>query len=406
MRELATLVDVDVADVHKGARLAGQLRRRDDGVAVFAYDPDYDGPGVATTLPRGRQVVAGPPGSVPPFFAGLLPEGRRLALLHLALKTSADDELPQLLAVGGDTVGDVRVVPAGEEPRSPAPRVDLATATDLDPGLLAASLGEEERGACPACSPRSRPAGRPCPSGGRHALSDAIVELEPADLPRLVANEQACLAAAAAAGLAVPDHQVLEGHDGVPALVVRRFDRVVTDGAVTAISQEDGCQVLGRWPADKYRVSTEAVVAALAGVCRAPLPAALRLWEQVAFSYLVGNNDQHAKNLSVHWGRRGWEPTPLYDVVCTFVYGDATTMALPLAGDRNPDRLRRATLLEAAESTGVRPAAMAHALDRLLARTTDLPDRIAAVEVPGVRPPKVRRYLEARRARLGVPAGR
>lgn len=135
-------------------------------------------------------------------------------------------------------------------------------------------------------------------------------------------------------------------------------------------------------------------------MCRASAPAALRPWEQVLFSYLAGNGDLHAKNLSVRRGARGWEPTPVYDVVCTYLYGDATTMALPVGGERNPDRLRRTTLFEAAETTGVPAAAMAHALDRLLARTADLPERLAAVEVPGVRPAKVRRYLEARRQRL------
>lgn len=402
MRELTTLLDVDVADVHKGAELAGQLHREADGTVSFRYVDGYDGPDVATTLPRGGEHRVGPPGAVPPFFAGLLPEGRRLALLQQALKTSADDELPQLLAIGADTVGDVRVVPTGETPRSPAPRVDLTGAEELDlSGVLAASLGQVERVGLPGAQPKVSARMQTVPIRAEaDVLSDAILKLEPDDLPALVANEQACLTAAAAAGLAVPEHEVVVDGHGVAALLVRRFDRAVHDGEVVPVAQEDGCQVLGRWPADKYRASTEAVVGALAGVCRAPIPAALRLWEQVAFSYLVGNGDLHAKNLSVGWGRRGWAPTPLYDVVCTYVYGDTATMALPIAGDRNPDRLTRARLLDAAESTGVRPAAMSHALDRLLARTTDLPDRIAAVEVPGVRPTKVRRFLEARRRRL------
>ena len=47
-----------------------------------------------------------PGGGLPPFFAGLLPEGHRLAVLRRDVETSADDELTLLLAVGADAPGD------------------------------------------------------------------------------------------------------------------------------------------------------------------------------------------------------------------------------------------------------------------------------------------------------------
>jgi serine/threonine protein kinase HipA of HipAB toxin-antitoxin module len=56
-----------------------------------------------------------PVGAVPPFFAGLLPEGRRLSALRAAVKSSGDDELSLLLAVGGDTVGDIEILPEGAD---------------------------------------------------------------------------------------------------------------------------------------------------------------------------------------------------------------------------------------------------------------------------------------------------
>ncbi|MGV3016263.1 HipA N-terminal domain-containing protein [Rothia sp. 88186D007BW] len=57
-------------------------------------------------------------GALPPFFTGLLPEGRRLTSLRNTLKVSKDDELSLLLAVGADTVGDVRVLPPGSVPNN------------------------------------------------------------------------------------------------------------------------------------------------------------------------------------------------------------------------------------------------------------------------------------------------
>lgn len=399
MRDLTSLVSVDAADVHKAGRHCGTLARQ-DGQVVFRYLADWDGPDVATTLPRGDVHAGGPPGAVPPFFAGLLPEGRRLVLLQQALKTSADDELTQLLAVGADTVGDVQVTPTGDPLESPAPRVDLTEGLPAFHTLLAASVGGVDRVGIPGVQQKlsARMQTVPVRTPGQ-PLSDAILKIEPPDLVGLVVNEAACLDAARAAGLSVPRYRTVHDPDGTPALVVPRFDRIVVDGAMQAVAQEDGCQVLASWPADKYRPSTESVIAALANACQAPLPAALRLWEQVAFSFLVANGDLHAKNLSILHGARGFEPSPIYDVVCTHAYGDHT-LALTIGGERQPDRIRRATLIDAATSTGVPGPAMEHALDRLLARTADVPDRLAAAGIPGINPDKLRRVLARRRALL------
>ena len=118
---------VSSADVYKGDALAASLRRTDAGIE-FRYLETYlgsGGPAVATTLPLTDGPSTHPAGAVPAFFAGLLPEGRRLTSLRRAVKTSADDDLSLLLAVGSDTVGDVRVVAHGVDPESPRPLVEV-----------------------------------------------------------------------------------------------------------------------------------------------------------------------------------------------------------------------------------------------------------------------------------------
>ena len=104
------LTEVIAADVYTGGVLAATLTRTEQGVA-FAYVDGYDGPSVASTLPVGSRTVERPGGALPAYFAGLLPEGRRLGALRRAVKTSLDDELTLLLAVGVDTIGNVDVVP-------------------------------------------------------------------------------------------------------------------------------------------------------------------------------------------------------------------------------------------------------------------------------------------------------
>lgn len=103
-------------------------------------------------------------------------------------------------------------------------------------------------------------------------------------------------------------------------------------GTVRLLAVEDACQVLGRWPGDKYVISTEEAIAALAQRCRAPGVAALELYRLLVFAYLSGNGDLHAKNLAILRDQRGvWRVTPAYDLPSSAVYGDRT-MALPIGG--------------------------------------------------------------------------
>ncbi len=81
LAEVSDLIGVQKADVDKAGRLAGCLRRDRDDV-LFEYDAGYladdAAPPVAFTLPRNPAPVRATAGAVPPFFAGLLPEGARL----------------------------------------------------------------------------------------------------------------------------------------------------------------------------------------------------------------------------------------------------------------------------------------------------------------------------------------
>ncbi len=95
---------------------------------------------------------------------------------------------------------------------------------------------------------------------------------------------------------------------------------------------EDGAQVMNLPPASKYAVSSEDVVLALAGLCKARPVAVRNLYLQFLFAWLTGNGDLHAKNVSVlSRPRSGWMVAPVYDIPCTLLYGD-DTMALAVGG--------------------------------------------------------------------------
>lgn len=314
---------VATADVYKAGVLAGAMWRVGDEV-TFEHVGGYDGPPVASTLPVGSPAT-GSRMQAPAFFAGLLPEGEtRRRMLARALHVSEDDELGLLIHLGADTIGDVQIVEAGAPlPADRDGEDDAQEPSDFsgvrfselwlpdDPARRYAVAGVQ-----PKISFHSRSL-----VGGR--AGRVILKLSPDDSWHgVLHNELLFMTSAREAGLDAPDVQLVADADGVPALAVTRFDRSFGDGALVRHAQEDAPQVLGLRPSQKYDPDAREVMAALSQMCTAPPVAARDLLHQTLYSYAVGNNDLHAKNLSIvqNPSTGVWSPTPVYDVLHTWPY--------------------------------------------------------------------------------------
>lgn len=130
------------------------------------------------------------------------------------------------------------------------------------------------------------------------------------------------------------------------ALVVRRFDRT-SDGGGLAV--EDACQASGRYPADKYAITAEQACNVLAAASDAAMVTARTLLRWVAFAYVSGNGDLHAKNLAIAEREDGLvQAAPAYDLPSSYPYGD-NTLALTLNGKDQEDVGRTDLLALAAE---------------------------------------------------------
>jgi len=145
-------------------------------------------------------------------------------------------------------------------------------------------------------------------------------------------------------------------------LLVERFDRLTSaDGGTLRLAVEDGAQVLGLYPADKYSVPYGEVCAALAAHCAAPLPALRNLVLQLAFAWLTGNGDLHAKNVSmVQTAQKEFTIAPVYDIPSTVVYGDKT-LALGIGGKKSG--ISRKHFLAWAQHLGLPERAAVRVLD-------------------------------------------
>ncbi|BBZ14763.1 type II toxin-antitoxin system HipA family toxin [Mycobacterium branderi] len=374
LRELAE------ADVYLGDDLVARLVRGQRDTISFDYIADYPAGGsvrdqsVSWSLLRTEHYpVNTTGGAVPAFFAGLLPEGVRLGVVTSSTKTSADDHLTLLLAIGADTVGNVGVVPSGTDRARPLPMFDPERDTDFRIvfNKLVGSVDADPVGLA-GIQPKVSAAMVSAPAQTRSG--PAILKLNPVEYPLLVENEHFFMSMAAACGLRVAATSLLHDADGRSALLVKRFDR---DG-LRRIAQEDACQVADIYPASKYRIKAETAIGALADACArgggSRAAAALELLKTVVFSWLIGNGDLHGKNLSIYNPDGVWQPTPAYDLLCTQPYMRwRDPMALSLYGRAN--RLTRAHFVDAGERLGVRPRATSRMIDSIVDAAQDWPDR-------------------------------
>ncbi len=395
-------------DVYKGLARAGELRRTERG-AVFEYAPDYVSAhrgdalaAVAFTLPVRAEAYEVHGVNVHPFFAGLLPEGLRLKALVRAVKTSEDDLFSLLVASGSDTVGDVSVAPVGEAPRERAPVADLPRLGEASfRELLAKSLQYGDGGgdvSFAGVQPKVSAAVISFPVRAGDEGNAYILKMAPPEYPRLVENEAFFMNVARAAGIDVAPTRVVHDREGVAALLVERFDRLAAkDRAPTRVHQEDACQVLDRYPADKYRLTLADVSRAL-DVCAAPVVERLKLLRQQALAYLIVNGDLHARNVSVRVTGGRVELTPGYDILSTLPYGDRR---LALAMEGRDDHVKAAHFAAFGERVGVRRAAVEGMLASLCARVAPWVDRLAEVGLEARQTRHLARVMTERLKELG-----
>ncbi|MGH8876089.1 MAG: type II toxin-antitoxin system HipA family toxin [Stackebrandtia sp.] len=393
---------VTEADVYKANRHAGSLERTAEGIR-FSYLPKYleeEGPAVATSLPLTAEPVLTPAGAVAPFFAGLLPEGRRLNALRRAIKTSADDDLSLLLAVGADAIGDVSVVPSGHIPQSLPASVEMEDPRQVAfADVFAASLGPSpDRIGIPGV--QDKVSARMITLPVRQSSGSYILKLNPPEFPGLVENEACFLEAARVSGIEVARSVLVHDNQGDAGLLVHRFDRVLTEtGRIRSLPAEDACQVLGRYPAAKYALTSEQVALGLIAATLAETVAARALLRQFVFAYLTANGDAHGKNFSILGAADGeWRISPAYDLPSSYLYGDQT-LALSIGGRRR-ENVTRTTFTDFGQRIGLNPRAIHRVIDDLVDRVELWINLLDTLPFTAQRIRKLKRVIQYRRTQL------
>ena len=358
---------VEVLDVYQADRRVGRLF--DERPLRFIYDdawlrwPDAHAISPEVTLRDGDHTGA----AVHAFFENLLPEGPIRRFLQVSRHATTVFGL--LRSVGGDTASGLTILPQGERP-APA-RYRAATWRDIAIRLqdtaipaLAAENADGARislaGAQDKLLVTVMPDGSPAiPEGA--ATSSQILKPDIRWYDSVWAsalNETLVMQLAARLGLGVAEAAL---QPDTRACLIRRYDRAPDgEGGLLRLHQLDLCQLAGK-PSD---VKYEADGGPSLAQCRDLLvrmavgPADLKRFLQwVLFNLCVGNNDSHAKNLSVLLMPDGrYHLAPFYDLMCTSMYpGLARSFAFAVGGETKPGNIGQEQLLAMARDLGFSP---------------------------------------------------
>jgi serine/threonine-protein kinase HipA len=211
--------------------------------------------------------------------------------------------------------------------------------------------------------------------------------------PASVMNEFFTMRLAKAVGLDVPG--VAHLYVPQPVYLVERFDRVHHPGTDESLRRHvvDTCQLLNKARTFKYSAANLDTLVQAIERCRAKAAARLQLYRWVVFNVLVGNGDNHIKNLSFLMDGSGIHVAPAYDLLCTAVYETRamaddkerwphTSLALHLGEARTFASVSRERLLEAGRVLGLPESAARRELQRLLRELPVQADKLIA-EIEG-----------------------
>jgi serine/threonine-protein kinase HipA len=301
------------------------------------------------------------------FFHELLPEGRMLTRLAQQVRVAEQDVIGLLRGYGRDVAGALQIwdpdIPG--EPKQPA----LEPLSSAGVASLLEHVQDNPLGNRPAGGKTSLAGVQDkivlarAESGWNRVIdgwpSTHILKPESRDYPTSIYDEEFGARFARVAGLtSFPTW--IEEFDGVPAVVIERYDRS-PDAPQGRIHQEDFNQVLGAAGNQKYqkyggKVSLERIARVFASL--GDSDSLERLFRLVVVSVAVGNLDLHAKNVSLlHRPDGSMTLSPAYDVVPQAHQPNDGEVALAVSGEYRHAAITMEHLIAEGRAWGLTTAA-------------------------------------------------
>ncbi|MGN1165213.1 MAG: HipA domain-containing protein [Lachnospiraceae bacterium] len=375
MRRLSVFIEINGISEY-----VGEISGTDSNDACFTYADAYlentEHRAISIGLPLGEKTFNAKRTRI--FFEGLLPEGFTRKCVAEWMHMDENDYVSILAGLGKECLGAIKIVDESEETIMPeycelsgkevyalasegaTESAELVTKSHLSltgaSGKVGLYYNEKEK-------KWYLPIGE--------APSTHIVKQSHVRLKKIVANKQLCLLTAKYLGIEIPESFIVTtdvNDEEAVLFATKRYDRrFVEDGKrlngmsiPRRLHQKDFAQALGIAASDKYEKNGEGYMKKLFDVLRAysadPMTDSLKLWDICVFNYLIGNTDNHIKNLSLLYGEdlKSIRLAPAYDIVSTMIYKSSTeNMALSVNGICNINEITRESFEKEASQVGI-----------------------------------------------------
>ena len=209
--------------------------------------------------------------------------------------------------------------------------------------------------------------------------------------PGLVVDEAFSLALASAANFPVTDFELRTDWGERPVLVLTRFDRLVHEGVVTRIHQEDGSAALGLDPTGRSKYQSQDLNSPTLQKIATLLRRHGRRWitdfaalaQDMILRIAVGDTDGHARNYGFLHVGDAVEMAPIYDVAPTSLHVAGRQVGLWIAGQSYLAHVTAEHLAAEVQSWGVPSSAARElvetSLEKLAAAVPDAVERVPQV---------------------------
>ena len=375
MQRLAVQIEV------KGAfKQVGEIVGTSSDDARFTYTESYlkdpESRAVSISMPLEQQSFSVE--STRNFFEGLLPEGFTRRCVAEWLHRDEKDYLAILAGLGQECLGAIKII---DESRAVLPSKYKELTSEEVKKLAQEGATESAEMVTKSHLSLTGASGKVglyydeqkdkwyLPIG--EAPSTHIVKQSHIRLKRIVANEQLCLLTAKNLGIEIPQSFIIktESNEAEDVLfATKRYDRRMQSNGRKLngmnipyrLHQEDFSQALGIPASEKYEKDGGSYLSKMFGILRdysaSPIEDQLKLWDICVFNFLIGNTDNHIKNISLLYGKdlKTIRLAPAYDIVSTMVYESSTeNMALSIGGDYSIRKITEESFAKEATKAGL-----------------------------------------------------
>lgn len=375
MQRLAVQIEV------KGAfKQVGEIVGTSSDDARFTYTESYlkdpESRAVSISMPLEQQSFSVE--STRNFFEGLLPEGFTRRCVAEWLHRDEKDYLAILAGLGQECLGAIKII---DESRAVLPSKYKELTSEEVKKLAQEGATESAEMVTKSHLLLTGASGKVglyydeqkdkwyLPIG--EAPSTHIVKQSHIRLKRIVANEQLCLLTAKNLGIEIPQSFIIktESNEAEDVLfATKRYDRRMQSNGRKLngmnipyrLHQEDFSQALGIPASEKYEKDGGSYLSKMFGILRdysaSPIEDQLKLWDICVFNFLIGNTDNHIKNLSLLYGKdlKTIRLAPAYDIVSTMIYESSTeNMALSIGGDYSIRKITEESFAKEATKAGL-----------------------------------------------------